>query len=248
MLATFLVEIAYLLLVQQLVRIDFKNFPYTVTTIFVGVEPMNLKSSLFDKSNDSESRIFYDEQKASQKLAIELISLLPVGIVKRPVVLVCIGTDRSTGDSLGPLIGTLLEEKKVSPFYVYGTLEDPIHAVNLDEKLKEIKAKHINPIIIGIDACLGRLKSVGVIQVGEGPVKPGAGVKKELPEVGNYHITGIVNVSGFMEFFVLQNTRLNLVLKMAKVIANGIYEASLTYQPSNSWSSLNLEWEQEQSK
>jgi hypothetical protein len=28
-----------------------------------------------------------------------------------------------------------------------------------------------------------------------------------------------------MEFFVLQNTRLHLVMNMAKTIANGIYEA-----------------------
>lgn len=104
--------------------------------------------------------------------------MLPVRIVNRPVVFVCIGTDRSTGDSLGPLIGTLLDEKEITPFHVYGTLEDPIHAVNLEEKIQEIKGQHLDPIIIGIDACLGRLKSVGVIQIGEGPVKPGAGVKK----------------------------------------------------------------------
>lgn len=83
---------------------------------------------------------------------------------------------------------------------MYGTLDDPIHAVNLEEKLIEIYAKHNDPYLIGIDACLGRLKSVGVIQVGNGPVRPGAGVNKELPAVGNIHITGIVNVSGFMEF------------------------------------------------
>lgn len=209
---------------------------------------MNLKSSLFPKNNDSESRIFYDEQKASQKIAIELVSLLPDGIVKRPIVFFCIGTDRSTGDSLGPLIGTLLEEKEISPFHVYGTLEDPIHAVNLADKLEEVKAKHFNPIIIGIDACLGRLKSVGTIKVQEGPVKPGAGVKKELPDVGDLHITGIVNVSGFMEFFVLQNTRLSLVLNMAKVIANGIYEASNIYLPKHEWSNLQYGWNKEQTK
>lgn len=206
---------------------------------------MNLKSGLFQKQGNSEIRILHDEQKASHKIAIELVSLLPADIVSRPVVFVCIGTDRSTGDSLGPLVGTMLEEKDISPFHIYGTLEEPIHAVNLQEKILEIEKRHFNPIIIGIDACLGKIKSVGVIQIGEGPVKPGAGVNKELPEVGNYHITGIVNVSGFMEFFVLQNTRLNLVLNMAKVIANGIHEASLAYHPKNSWGNLKLNWNQE---
>ena len=47
--------------------------------------------------------------------------------------------------------------------------------------------------------------------------------------MGDIHITGIVNVSGYMEFFVLQNTRLNLVMKMAKKIAAGIIEADRTY-------------------
>jgi putative sporulation protein YyaC len=196
---------------------------------------VNLKSSFFEKKEDNDARISYDDQRASHKLAIELVSTLPVSTTERPIVFVCIGTDRSTGDSLGPLVGTLLEEKRMNSFHVYGTLEDPIHAVNLEEKLEEIKAKHFNPIIIAIDACLGRLKSVGFIQLANGPVKPGAGVNKELPSVGDYHITGIVNVSGFMEYFVLQNTRLNLVLKMAKVIANGIFQASITYQPITKW-------------
>jgi putative sporulation protein YyaC len=199
-----------------------------------GVEPMNLRTNLFEKKASS-ARVAHDEQDAANKLAAELLNFMPPGIGVRPVVFVCIGTDRSTGDSLGPLVGTLLEEKAVAPFHVYGTLDDPIHAVNLEEKLKEIKESHVRPYIIGIDACLGRLKSVGVIQVGSGPVKPGAGVNKELPEVGDMHITGIVNVSGFMEFFVLQNTRLNLVLRMAKTIAAGIHEASLNARFKQAW-------------
>lgn len=185
---------------------------------------MNLKSSLFDNKNGM-SRILHDEIDASRRVSQEIISLLPAN--GQAIVIVCIGTDRSTGDSLGPLVGTLLLEKAtLSPFFVYGTLEEPIHAMNLTEQLAVIKTKHDNPFIIGIDACLGRLKSVGIVQVGEGPVKPGAGVNKDLPSVGDAHITGIVNVSGFMEFMVLQNTRLSLVLKMAKTIADGIYFAS----------------------
>lgn len=205
---------------------------------------MNLKNPFFDRKS-SVAKINHEDDQAAEKLANEILGLLP-DYTTRPIVFVCIGTDRSTGDSLGPLIGTLLEEKNISPFHVYGTLDDPIHAVNMEEKLTEIKHKHINPFIIGIDACLGRLKSVGSIQVGNGPVKPGAGVNKELPEVGNIHITGIVNVSGFMEFFVLQNTRLNLVLKMAKTIANGIFESSLNFPKKQEWPKFSWDFEAEQ--
>jgi len=205
---------------------------------------MNLKNHFFERKNNV-AKINHEDELAAEKLASEILDHLP-NFSTRPIVFVCIGTDRSTGDSLGPLIVTLLEEKEIAPYHVYGTLDDPIHAVNMDAKLAEIKEKHFNPFIIGIDACLGRLKSVGSIQVGNGPVKPGAGVNKELPEVGNMHITGIVNVSGFMEFFVLQNTRLNLVLKMAKTIANGIFESSQQLPKKQDWPKINWDLETEQ--
>ena len=56
--------------------------------------------------------------------------------------------------------------------------------------------------------------------------------------MGEIHITGIVNVSGFMEYFVFQNTSLHLVMEMAKTIANGIYQASLYYKQKPSFSDL----------
>ncbi|WP_338453412.1 spore protease YyaC [Niallia oryzisoli] len=199
---------------------------------------MNYKSSIFNKVKNEEVRVNHDEHEAADRVAKELLALMPAALNNRPIVFICIGTDRSTGDSLGPLIGTLLQEKTPQSFHVYGTLENPIHALNLAEKLTEIKAKYINPFIIGIDACLGRLKSVGVIQIGCGPVKPGSGVNKDLPAVGDIHITGIVNVSGFMEYFVLQNTRLHLVMEMAKTIADGIYHTSKFYEPRYSFSKL----------
>lgn len=181
--------------------------------------------------------IFYEDVDAGNKISLQIQSLLPV-VGNQPVVVVCIGTDRSTGDSLGPLIGSTLKEINYLPFHVYGTLEQPVHAVNLEKILTEIQTNHVNPYIISIDACLGRHKNIGMIQVGKGPLKPGAGVNKELPSVGDMHITGIVNVSGFMEFFVLQNTRLNLVFHMAKTIASGIHLASLSHNRRNYWGEM----------
>lgn len=138
----------------------------------------------------------------------------------QPLVIVCIGTDRSTGDALGPLVGSALQKSVNVP--VYGTLDDPVHAVNLAEQLQHIEGRYHNPYLIAVDACLGQISSVGCIQTGIGPVKPGAGVNKDLPPVGHSHITGIVNVGGFMEYFVLQNTRLSLVVNMANVISESL--------------------------
>lgn len=208
-----------------------------------GEEPMKFKPSLFERSGGTV-RIPYDDDHAVQSVASHITQLLPNSF--QPIIFVCIGTDRSTGDSLGPFVGTLLQDKPTIPFTIYGTLDEPIHAVNLADKLNMIYEKHENPFIIGIDACLGRIKSVGYIILGAGPVKPGAGVNKDLPQVGDAHITGIVNVSGFMEFFVLQNTRLNLVLKMAKTVANGIYEAGLQFARKSEIHSI-LQYDEEKS-
>ncbi|MGN1401152.1 MAG: spore protease YyaC [Bacillus sp. (in: firmicutes)] len=195
--------------------------------------------------NEQQNQILFEDVDARANLSLQLLSQLSSRSIKT-VVVACIGTDRSTGDSLGPLVGTLLSEKKHSPFHVYGTLDHPIHAVNLHEKIKEINENHKDAFIIAVDACLGRIKSVGMVQINPGPLKPGAGVNKDLPEIGDIHITGIVNVSGFMEFFVLQNTRLNLVMKMAKVIADSIDEAGHSFLHATPRTNINWGLEQEE--
>jgi len=140
----------------------------------------------------------------------------------RRLAVLCIGTDRSTGDCLGPLIGTKLASTLGDGAKVMGTLDHPVHAVNLSETLETLNAWSPNPFIVAIDACLGRTESVGFISIREGPLQPGTGVNKTLPPVGDFHVIGIVNVGGFMEYLVLQNTRLSLVMHMAEIIAEGL--------------------------
>jgi putative sporulation protein YyaC len=145
----------------------------------------------------------------------------------RPIVFICIGTDRSTGDSLGPLVGDKLKFLVRDRVSIYGNLEYPVHAKNLCNTLEEIKTVHINPFIIAIDACLGTLQNVGKIIIEDKPLSPGAAMNKDLPKVGNLSITGIVNISGALEFMVLQNTRLFTVMQLADVISKGIYHSIL---------------------
>lgn len=138
------------------------------------------------------------------------------------LVVVCVGTDRSTGDALGPLTGDRLQTLIPGSAMIFGTLEDPVHAGNLGDCLEAVKLRYPDRVVVAVDACLGSLENVGTICVGLGPLRPGAGVNKTLPPVGDLHITGVVNVGGFMEYFVLQNTRLHLVVKMSGVIASGL--------------------------
>ncbi|PKM80435.1 MAG: spore protease YyaC [Firmicutes bacterium HGW-Firmicutes-14] len=180
-------------------------------------------------TNPAPVKIHIEEKEALGKFVSAFSKKLRVCrlVPDRPKILVCIGTDRSTGDSLGPITGTRLTEINHTFFKVLGTLETPVHATNLATYLKVINEMH-DPFVIAIDACLGNIDNVGYINIGDGALKPGAGVNKHLPPVGHLHITGIVNVGGFMEYFVLQNTRLNIVMKMAKIISQGIHEATQT--------------------
>lgn len=146
---------------------------------------------------------------------------------KRPVIFLCIGTDRSTGDCLGPLVGEKLKFLVRNHVVLYGNLEHPVHAKNLEETLMEINSIYKNPFIVAIDACLGNLQNVGKIFIENKPLTPGAAMNKNLPKVGNISITGIVNISGGLEFMVLQNTRLYTVMQLADVISKGIYHSIL---------------------
>lgn len=141
---------------------------------------------------------------------------------KQPLVFLCIGSDRATGDSLGPIIGYKLKQRRLSSAYIYGTLEQPVHAKNLGEVIREIHDTFDQPFIIAIDASLGKASHIGYFTLGEGSLRPGAGVGKDLPQVGNLHITGIVNLSGFLENSLLQTTRLHTVMSLADQISAGI--------------------------
>ena len=76
--------------------------------------------------------------------------------------------------------------------------------------------------MIAIDASLGQKKHLGYVTIGNGALYPGAGVQKNLPPVGDIHITGIVNIAGMLEHLTLQTTRLSTVVSLADAIAGGI--------------------------
>lgn len=157
-------------------------------------------------------KINYKNSLAYYKLAYFLKNY-----IDKNSIIVCIGTDRCIGDCLGPLVGTLLKDK-FFPIPVYGTIRHPIHALNIDEKLKNIKLSHPNTNIIGIDACLGDSENIGEIQVRNHPIHPGKGVGKMLPDVGDISIIGIVDSCDNNELFTNRNIRLNLIMEIANTI------------------------------
>lgn len=141
------------------------------------------------------------------------------------LVFLCIGTDRVTGDCLGPFVGQKLSSYSGTVFSVYGTLFQPVHALNLTDIYQHIQTHHPNALIIAIDASLGEKKHLGYVTIANGALHPGAAIHKQLPSVGHIHITGIVNVSGVLEQLTLQTTRLSTVIFLADKIVQGILES-----------------------
>lgn len=145
-------------------------------------------------------------------------------------IILCIGTDRFIGDCLGPLTGTLLSKLGL-PVPVLGTLENPVHAINLKKTLSHVKSAYKNHGIIAIDACLGTIQSIGYIQIKEGSIQPGKGVGKKLIRVGDCSIIGVVDETAghgnfeYENYLKINNVRLGLVMKMSETIAKGIYDA-----------------------
>ncbi|MEG1287307.1 MAG: spore protease YyaC [Clostridium sp.] len=157
-------------------------------------------------------------------LAYYNIAIFIKDYISENTVIICIGTDKCIGDCLGPLVGTYLKDS-FFPIPVYGTIESPIHALNIDKRIIEIKNLHPNASIIGIDACLGDSKSIGEIHTRDYPIHPGKGVGKSLPDVGTASIIGIIDSSDNSEFFTSRSIRLHLVMEMSKVIAHALIHA-----------------------
>ncbi|WP_353948420.1 spore protease YyaC [Sporolactobacillus sp. Y61] len=172
-----------------------------------------MKLNIKDYKN---ANAYYENELELYHLSKFIHHLIPCN---RSIVIVCIGTDRSTGDSLGPLTGMMLSQKNLVNVIVYGTLSSPVHAVNLKDVMRKIYKSFDNPFVIGVDSCLGDKANIGMIYADNEPINPGAALNKKLPIVGDISLSGVVNAANYLESIVLQNTRLNLVMNMAKAIS-----------------------------
>ena len=73
-----------------------------------------------------------------------------------------------------------------------------------------------------VDDSLGSVQNIGKVFVGDLPLQPGLAIDKDLPAVGEMNVKGVVNISGSLDFMMLQNTRLFVVMSLADCISDGI--------------------------
>jgi len=83
----------------------------------------------------------------SDKKALNTIANCLKEYYRKDIVVICIGSDKCIGDSLGPIVGELLEKENLG-IPIYGTLNEPIHALNIEEKVNELKKIHPDSLLI----------------------------------------------------------------------------------------------------
>ena len=147
------------------------------------------------------STYYINHEEAALKLGTLLYDFLSsYHKPSQSLVFVCIGSDKITGDSLGPLVGHRLSRQSLPSVFIYGTLSQPVHALNLQETIEKIHQHHPDSFIIAIDAS----------------------VRKKLPPIGDISITGIVNTTGTFDHLSLQMTKLSTIVSMADSIVSGV--------------------------
>lgn len=153
--------------------------------------------------------------------ALALKNLLPE--IKSAPVVACVGSDLSVGDALGPVVGTKLKEKlQGQSVFVYGTLSKPITAHEVKYTNQFIKNTHPDSLVIAIDAAVGTAGDIGLIKIAKRSLKPGSGANKRLAKLGDVSIMGIVAEKSLFNYSLFSSTRLNIVYKMAEIIAEGV--------------------------
>lgn len=146
-----------------------------------------------------------------------------VGNTAKPPVVLCIGSDLSVGDSLGPLVGTMLKNLlSEHNIYVYGTLSKPVTAKEVGYMNDFLSKTHPDQPVIAVDAAVGSADDVGLIKIASKGLNPGSGADKKLSKVGNVSIMGIVAEKSLFNYALFSATRLNMVYRMANIISNGI--------------------------
>lgn len=162
-----------------------------------------------------------DTRQYSQVTMNEALWNLAVesGMLYEKIAVVCIGSDKITGDSYGPLTGHMLLRDGAPGASVYGSLEKPVHALCLEDTLGRFDARRT--LVIAVDACVGDPDHVGCVLMGPGSLRPGGGLGKTLPAVGNISISGVAAPDGDA-FRNLQNASLGMVYRMAEATAAAV--------------------------
>lgn len=180
---------------------------------------MGISSISTSISSKPNAVIPYNHRLAPLFIRQALYSLLPQGT--EHIYVIGIGSNRISGDSLGPFVGTLLKNSYPDHLTILGNLQSPLDATTLVPELTSFTFKK-NSFVIGVDSVFGSEEMVNSIVVNDGHIVPGIGLGNILPPIGDSGITGVVLENDPLLKNSLLCTDLHLVYTMATSIAKGI--------------------------
>lgn len=161
----------------------------------------------------------YDRPIAPLLVRNGLFSCLPKHIEQ--IAVLCIGSNRINGDSLGPFVGTLLNGLYPEHLQIIGNLKQPIDATNLEATIQNLSLPP-HTWLLAVDSIIGKADYVHHIVVRQGNMRPGSALGKQFPAVGDASIMGVVLEEGDVISNTLPYTNLHVVYEMARAIATGI--------------------------
>lgn len=110
---------------------------------------------------------------------------------KVKTVVLCIGTMRVTGDSVGPRVGDILKARGVNCF-VYGDSISNVNAHKLEMYQNLLSVCHAGDIVIAVDAALGENEDVGRVKITKNGLFPGRALGRESKAVGDIGVLAVV--------------------------------------------------------
>lgn len=159
-----------------------------------------------------------------KELRRHLKNNLPKDMTVDNTVFLAFGTDRSTGDSLGPFVGQFLSQYGLN---VLGTIDEPLHSQNLTQRIEEIKDQYQYQFSIDCSVLPETLPStfIGKVFLKNKGIRPGSVVDKQVDSIGHFSIScPLVRKESvpFMTALSLQNVRLSEVISLSQMIASGL--------------------------
>ena len=136
----------------------------------------------------------------------------------------CIGSEKVSGDMLGPLVGTILKEEYLLDAYIYGTTTRSVNGLNISKYIRLINNIHKNSLIISIDAAVGRQEEIGTIKLKYEGINAGAalGMNNRINGIG---IVGVVAEKKGEVLSNLLEANYCMVERMGRKIASIIYKS-----------------------
>jgi len=187
---------------------------------------MSIQNSEKETQTPSTKMIPYNHTLAPLFIRDALFSLIPERT--EHIYVIGIGSNQISGDSLGPFVGTLLYDIYPNHLTIIGDLQNPIDASTILSEISRLRLPK-NTFIVAIDSVLGSEELLNSIVVQNGAIRPGQGLGKILPSIGDCRVMGVVLENDPVRNESLLCTNLHLIYTMATNIAKGISLAVRQY-------------------